>query len=54
MVLAGTVWILQGLGILTGGSFMVGDPLWASIGSIVAGVGLGLAWRERRERRQGR
>jgi hypothetical protein len=31
----GTVWILQGTGILTQGGFMVGNIRWAIIGAIV-------------------
>jgi hypothetical protein len=49
MVLAGLVWIGQGLGILTaGGSFMIGDPTWAVIGTVFVAVGLVVAIRERR------
>jgi len=49
MVLAGVVWIGQGLGILTAGrSFMIGDPTWAVIGSVFVVAGLLLAIRERR------
>lgn|GEM_PF-3321697 len=33
LFLAGATFTLQGLGILKGSSFMVGDPLWAVIGS---------------------
>lgn len=32
LLLAGATFTLQGLGILTGSSFMVGDRLWAVIG----------------------
>ena len=46
MLLLGTVWILQGSGILPG-SFMSGDVFWARVGSavlvggaVVFGVGL--------------
>jgi hypothetical protein len=47
MVLAGLVWIGQGLGILTaGGSFMIGDPTWAVIGLVVVGVGSFVSLRE--------
>jgi len=40
LFLAGATFILQGLGILKGSSFMVGDPLWAVIGSglVIAAV----------------
>ena len=49
MVLAGLVWMGQGLGILTaGGSFMIGDPTWAVIGAAFVLVGLILGIRERR------
>jgi len=39
--LIGTVWVLQGVGIMPG-SFMTGQPFWAGAGlvSIVVGVGL--------------
>jgi hypothetical protein len=45
LILAGAVWMLQGLGILTaGGSFMIGDPTWVVIGAatVVLGAGIGL------------
>jgi len=48
MVLAGLVWIGQGLGILTAGrSFMIGDPTWAVIGAVFVVVGLAMAVRNR-------
>ncbi|HEX9549638.1 MAG TPA: hypothetical protein VF971_00945 [Candidatus Limnocylindrales bacterium] len=47
MVLAGAVWIGQGLGILTAGdSFMIGDPTWAVIGTAFVGLGGWIATRE--------
>ncbi len=39
MVLAGFVWILQGINILPG-SFMTGDPRWALRGAVMAVVGI--------------
>ncbi|MCI0584401.1 MAG: hypothetical protein L0227_16190 [Chloroflexi bacterium] len=49
MILAGVVWIGQGLGILTAGrSFMIGDPTWAVIGASFAIAGLIVVIRERR------
>lgn len=51
-VAIGLVWVGQGLGILQGSSFMVGDPTWAVIGAVllVAGTALGLsAWRNHPE-----
>ena len=50
LVLVGLVWIGQGTGVLTGSSFMVGDPVWAIIGLVlvVAAGALGLnAYRNR-------
>lgn len=52
LLLLGATFILQGLGILTGSSFMVGDPLWAVIGAgLVAAALLLIRWVSRRARR---
>ncbi len=49
IVLAGLVFVLQGLGILTTArSFMVGDPTWAAIGATLVVVGAVLGWRAAR------
>ncbi len=40
-VLAGGVWLLQGINIIPG-SFMTGQTKWAVIGAVVVAVGLGL------------
>ena len=49
MILAGLVWIGQGLGILTAGrSFMIGDPTWAVIGAALALAGAVLLLRMKR------
>jgi hypothetical protein len=43
-VVIGAIWILQGANIL-GGSFMSGQPLWFTIGIVVAISGvIGLWW----------
>lgn len=47
LLASGTLWTLQGLGVL-GGSAMSGVTLWAVVGPIVALVGLGLLVRSRR------
>jgi hypothetical protein len=41
LILGGTVWFLQGVGVIEG-SFMTGEALWAVIGAgcIVAGIAL--------------
>ena len=39
--LMGTVWILQGIGILPG-SFMTGQPVWAVYGAIAVAAGTAL------------
>jgi hypothetical protein len=38
LVFVGTLWVLQGVGILPG-SFMSGDPTWARNGTLTALVG---------------
>ena len=49
LIVAGAVWILQGLGILTvGRSFMIGDPTWTVIGAVFVVLGVVLAMRRRR------
>jgi hypothetical protein len=53
LVLAGLVWIGQGIGLI-GNSFMSGDPAWAVIGVLTLGIGMVLvAWGIRRERSAG-
>ena len=43
MFVVGLVWTLQGLGYV-GGSSMSGDRSWATIGPVVAGLGVALVW----------
>lgn len=49
LVAVGLVWLGQGLGLLRGSSFMVGDPAWAVFGTALAAAGLviGLSARRR-------
>jgi len=42
-LLTGSVWILQGVGILPG-SFMSGQRMWLLIGLVVALIGLALVY----------
>ena len=49
----GLVWMGQGLGIIRGSSFMVGDPRWAVIGAVLIVLGALLAWRANAQRRVG-
>jgi hypothetical protein len=52
LAVVGFVWIGQGVGLLRGSSFMVGDPRWAVAGVVlVAGAGL-LGWTTLRKRRR--
>lgn len=49
-VVIGAIWTFQGLGYLEG-SPMTGESFWATVGPIVAGLGLALAivgWRRPR------
>ena len=50
LVVVGTVWIGQGLGLIRGSSFMVGDPRWALIGAGMAAAGLAIGWTAFRSR----
>ena len=54
ILLLGTTFLLQGLGILKGSSFMVGDPLWAVIGAGLIVVAVGSLRRVLRAGRSGR
>ena len=44
LISVGLVWIGQGLGILRGSSFMVGDPTWAATGAVLVALGTFVAW----------
>jgi hypothetical protein len=48
LIVAGTVWFLQGIGVLPG-SFMSGQIQWAVYGSLAAIAGLGLILFARRQ-----
>ena len=50
MDLMGTVWSLQGVGILPG-SFMTGQPEWAVYGAIMVAAGIALIVFANRRRR---
>lgn len=45
LLLAGATFTLQGLNVLKGSSFMVGDPLWAVIGAVLILVAVALLRR---------
>lgn len=53
LVVIGAIFVGQGLGILRGSSFMVGDVRWAIIGAALIVAGALLAWWARRQRRTG-
>jgi hypothetical protein len=53
LVAVGLVWIGQGLGLLRGSSFMVGDQRWAAAGLLAVVIGAAIAISARRSRRQG-
>ena len=48
LVAVGLVWIAQGVGLLRGSSFMVGDLRWALIGLGCVVLGLVIGMRRRR------
>ena len=50
LVVVGLIWIGQGLGLLPGTGFMVGDQRWALAGAVMIAIGLVLvvsAWSRR-------
>jgi hypothetical protein len=50
MILAGAVWILQGLNLAFRVGFMVGDYHWVIYGAILALVGVGeVVWSNTRQ-----
>jgi hypothetical protein len=51
LILAGLVWIGQGLGIIPGSGFMNDDIRWAIIGAVVLVIGVAVALTEVRRRR---
>lgn len=53
LVVIGAIFVGQGLGILRGSSFMVGDARWAAIGLLCIALGALLAWRAKSQRRAG-
>lgn len=48
LMIAGAIWIVQGLGILETGSFMDRQPVWAVLGAGLAVAGLVLLVVRRR------
>ena len=50
LVLIGGVWLIQGLGLVTTGSFMDGPGVWAVIGGACMAGGLVALSRSRRRR----
>jgi hypothetical protein len=50
LVVVGIIFIGQGTGLLTGRSFMVGQPFWAWVGAGCVLAGLVAGWRSLRGR----
>ncbi len=44
VILAGVVWILQGLGVIVSSSFMTGDRTWVVLGALAVVGGAALSW----------
>lgn len=49
MVIIGVVWVVQGLGLTSSGSFMEGNPLWAVFGALMILIGLMMVLRNKRK-----
>ena len=45
LIVVGAIFVAQGLGILRGSSFMVGDARWAVVGAALIVLGALLGWR---------
>lgn len=54
LIVSGTIFVGQGLGLLRGSSFMVDDIRWSWIGAGLFAVGLVVAVLSRRGSRRGR
>jgi hypothetical protein len=52
LIVVGAIFVAQGLGILRGSSFMVGDARWAVVGAALIVVGALLGWRAWGQRRR--
>jgi uncharacterized membrane protein HdeD (DUF308 family) len=52
LIVVGVIWIVQGLGIVGGSSFMTGVRVWAALGValIVGGIALGIVTFRARSR----
>jgi hypothetical protein len=53
LIVVGVIFLGQGLGVLRGSSFMVGDARWAVVGAVLIALGALLAWRANAQRRAG-
>ena len=49
LMLAGGVWVLQGLSLLPG-TYMRGNPQWVINGTIIILIGVGLLWFANRKK----
>ncbi len=49
LIVAGGIWILQGLNLLPG-TFMRGDPQWVVHGAVTAVTGIALFWLSNRKK----
>jgi hypothetical protein len=51
VAVVGLIWLLQGLGVPIGKSFMIGDPFWAIAGvAMIVGAPIYAAWPRLRRR----
>jgi glucose dehydrogenase len=50
MALIGLVWIAQGLAIVGGSGFMIGNPFWAVVGVVLIALAAVIVWSANRSR----